>query len=164
MQVMAAFAGRLAAVVPVLLLLGVHEALGQGTALTATGTQDLNFGTIFAGVPGQVLRTDAANAGRFDLRGHPRSEVSVTFTLPAALTASGGRTIPLVFSPNDGGRNNQNNATTATAFDPRVPLITDLGTPGRLFIYLGGRVTPSPTVTAGTYQATITLTSAYTGN
>jgi hypothetical protein len=162
---MAAFAGRLAIVVLVLLLGTAHGARAQGgTQLTATGTQDLNFGTIFPGVPEQVLRTDAANAGRFDVRGHPRAEVRITVTLPAALTASGGRTIPLVFGPNDGGSSNLNNALIATAFDPRVPLITTLGTPGRLFVFLGGTLTPGPTATAGTYQATITLTSAYTGN
>lgn len=163
-MVTAAFAGRLASLVVLMLVVLGGDARAQGRPLTATGTQTLNFGTVFPGVPERVNRTDAANAGRFDVRGRILAEVRITFTLPTALTASGGRTIPLVFGPNDGGRNTQNNATTAQAFDPRVPLVTRLGIPGRLYIFLGGTLNPSPTTTAGTYQATITLTSAYTGN
>lgn len=158
----AGFAVRIISLVA-LLLLTWRSSQAQGTP-TATGTQDLNFGMVFPGVSEVVSRTDAANAGRFDVRGILLLEVRITLTLPAALTASGGRTIPLVFGPNDGGRNTQNNAATATAFDPRVPLVTRLGLLGRLYIFLGGRANPASTTTAGTYQATITLTSAYTGN
>ena len=146
-----------------LLVLGQH-AEAQGRPLTVSGDQLLNFGNVFPGVPEVVSRTDAANAGRFEVRGRILSEVSITFTLPPALTASGGQSIPLVFGPNDAGRNTQNNATTAQAFDPRVPLVTRLGAPGRLFVFLGGTLNPPPTAGAGTYLATITLTSAYTGN
>lgn len=160
----AAFAARLSLLVLVSQLALGQVAEAQGRPLTATGTQDLNFGAVFPGVSEQVLRTDAANAGRFEVRGRILAEVRITLTLPATLNASGGRTIPLVFGPNDGGRNTQNNASSATAFDPRVPLVTRLGLPGRLFIFLGGRLNPPSTATAGTYQATITLTSAYTGN
>ena len=162
-MVKAAFAVRLVCGLAVALLPG-SRAEAQGRPLTATGDQQLNFGTVFAGVQQVVSRTDAANAGRFEVRGRVNSEVSITLTLPPALTASGGRTIPLVFGPNDGGRNNQNNATTAQVFDPRVPLITTLGTPGRLFVFLGGTISPPLTASAGDYLATITLTSAYTGN
>ena len=58
----------------------------------------------------------------------------------------------------------ERNKATAQAFDPRVPLVTTLGTPGRLFVFLGGSISPPLTATAGDYLATITLTSAYTGN
>lgn len=133
-------------------------------AQTATGLQDLNFGTVFPGVPEVVVRTDAARGGRFDVRGFLLLEVRITMTLPATLNASGGRTIPLVWGANDGGRNTSNNAATATAFDPRVPMVTRFGLLGRLYIFLGGRANPGPTTTAGTYTATITLTAAYTGN
>lgn len=159
----AALAVRVLAVALVAKAAFVTSATAQGQPLRATGAQDLNFGIVFPGVQERVSRTDPANAGRYELRGRRLAEVRITFTLPPALTASGGRTIPLVFGPNDGGRNFFNNATNAQAFDPRVPLVTRLGL-GRLYIFLGGTLNPSPTTTAGNYQATITLTSAYTGN
>jgi hypothetical protein len=136
----------------------------QGQALNATGRQQLNFGAVFPGVPEVVSRTDAANGGRFDLRGRRNSELRITMTLPASLTAPGGLVLPLLFGPNDGGWNTSNVIASARAFDPRVPLVTRLSNRGRLYIYLGGTALPSGTQRSGTYTATVTLTAAYTGN
>lgn len=136
----------------------------QARPLTAGGSRQLDFGSLFPGVPATVLRTDAVRAGRFNLRGTRRVEVRISFTLPAALTAPGGRTLPLLFGAGDGGFATSNTIGAATAFDPRVPLITRLGNSGRLFVWMGGRALPSTTQSAATYTGTITLTSAYTGN
>ena len=144
-------------------LIQMASAVAQGVP-TAVGSRTLNFGPVFPGLVGQVARTDAANAGRFNLRGRRNAEVQVTLTLPATLTAGGGRTMPLGFGANDGGFDTRNRAGSARAFDPRIPLVTRLGNNGRLFVFLGGSVMPSPVQPAGTYNATITLTVAYTGN
>jgi hypothetical protein len=142
----------------------VHEGQAQGRPLSAAGGRNLNFGAVFPGVPEIVRRTETARAGRFNLRGTNRAEVQITFSLPVALTASGGRTMPLAWGPNDGGWNTANNINTARAFDPRVPLVTRLSNGGRLFLFLGGTALPASTQRSGTYTATVTLTAAYTGN
>jgi hypothetical protein len=148
----------------VMLAGGVGRPLLAQRALNPNGTRTLNFGNIFPGVRTTVLRTDAAAAGRFNLTGANRLEVRITFTLPAALTASGGRTMPLQFAAGDGGFALTNTIAAATAFDPRVALVTRLSNRGRLFIWMGGTALPTPTQRAGTYTATIILTAAYTGN
>lgn len=142
----------------------VQDLQAQARPLSAAGARQLNFGTVFPGVPEIVRRNDAANAGRFTLRGTNSAEVQITLTLPVALTASAGRTMPLVWGPNDGGWNTANNLATARAFDPRVPLVTRLSNRGRLFLYLGGTALPTSTQRSGTYTATVTLSAAYTGN
>lgn len=147
-----------------LLVLAPLRGVRAQAAPTTSGTNDLNFGPVIPGIATQILRTDAANAGRFELRGTRSAEVQITLTLPAAMTAGGGRTMPLTFGPNDGGYDTRNALRNAPAFDPRVPLVTRLGNSGKLYVWLGGTVTPSGVQPAGTYSATITLTAAYTGN
>lgn len=141
-----------------------RQASGQGRALNPVGRQMLDFGNVFPGVRTATLRTDAVKAGRFDLTGSNRAELRIIFTLPMALTAPAGQTLPLVFAAGDGGVSQSNSIASATAFDPRVPLIIRLSGTGRLFIWLGGTAVPSSTQQAATYTGTITLTAAYTGN
>src|SRR5258708_6737611 len=134
------------------------------SAPSVTGTQLLNFAPVFPGIPARVDRADAVNAGVFDIRGRAKAEVQVTLTLPASLTLPGGQALPLQFTANDAGFSATNAAATATPFDPRVSLVTRLGNPGKLYIWLGGTALPSTTQAPGLYQGTITITAAYTGN
>lgn len=143
---------------------GIGKAEAQGRPLQLSGANPLTFAVVFPGIPEIVSRTDAVNAGAFQVRGQNRSEVVLTMTLPAMLTAAGGRSLPLQFGPNDGGWNIQNDRATARAFDPRVNLVVRLSQQGRLFLWLGGTALPSATQTAGDYIGTVTLAAAYTGN
>jgi len=141
-----------------------QRAEAQGRPLSVSGAQQLDFGAIFPGVPAIVVKGDPTFAGRFNVTGIRNSEVQLTFTLPAALSGPGGRTLPLQFGPADGGWNTQNAVATAQAFDPRVPLVTRLSNNGRLYLWLGGTALPSGTQGSGAYAGTITLAAAYTGN
>jgi len=138
------------------------------SAITVTGTQDLDFGFLLRGVD-RTLAATASAGGTFLVEGEPGAEVSLDFgTLPGTLdcvTASCGiETIPLVnptaaWSLNGGG--------TTTAFTPPAtaagshPALNGLG---ELEVYLGATAQPGAAQSAGTYEATITLTAAYTGN
>ncbi len=156
--------GRIVMVAAALTAAGAGQSTAQGRPLSVAGSRDLTFGTLFPGVPQTIVRTDAANAGQFQVSGTRNLEVRAQLTLPSLMTAPGGATMALSFAPGDGGYNTQNNIGTAQAFDPGVPLVTRLPGTGRLFIWLGGTVLPSGTQAAGAYAALITLTVAYTGN
>jgi len=161
-------AGRIVGAVLLVMTAGAGRMMAQGgpppRALTAGGSQNLDFGALISGVPTTILRTDTRSAGRFDLRGDRQAEVRIDLTLPVALTGPGGRTLPLQFGPADGGYNTANNVGSSQAFDPQAPLIARLGNSGRLYIWLGGTALPAVNQVSGTYTATVTLTAAYTGN
>ncbi|HKI94942.1 MAG TPA: hypothetical protein VJ992_06590 [Gemmatimonadales bacterium] len=135
---------------------------GGGRPLSVFGRQTLNFGTVLPGVPTTISRTDALNAGEFEVRGRKDTQVAIDLTLPAEMTA-GALSLPLQFGPGDGGYSQAGTIAAATVFDPRVQLVTTLGANGRLYVYLGGTALPGPQQGAGTYSGTIVLTVAYTG-
>lgn len=168
MQQRARQSGRLtklasAAVVAAFVMLSPAAAAAQrgGRPLTVTGNQGLAFGTVFPGVPMTVSRTDALNAGQFQIRGANGSPVRVDFTLPAAMTGPGGMTLPMVFGAADGGYAQSNAIGAAIPFDPRTPLSTALSGQGRLFLWLGGQILPPAQLAPGAYSATITVTVTY---
>lgn len=134
-----------------------------GRPLNASGTRSLTFGTIFPGLPGTVLRTDAARAGAFQITGQKNTDVRITFTLPAALSV-GGLVVPLAFAAGDGGVSTSGTIGTATAFDPRVPLTARLSGQGRLYLYLGASALPAGQAAAGAYAADITISVCYVGD
>lgn len=155
--------GRWLAVAFMLLLAAPAWAQG-GRPLQVRGIQGLTFGTVLAGVPWVVPRTDVANTAQFEIRGERQAEVLVTFLLPVALTGPGTAALPLSFGPADGGYSPDDNIARASPFDPHVPNPVVLPTNGRGTVYLGGTVSPPPSTPAGAYTATLTLTVAYTGN
>jgi spore coat protein U-like protein len=126
--------------------------------LTATGVNDLNFGSVPAGSP-TTPASLASQAGRFDITGEPAAPVSVTFTLPTDLTGAGG-TIPITFGTTD-GLEWAPFPTAFTTFDPTVPYLTAIDGTGNLTIGISGTVNPPSGTTTGTYTGTITLTVAY---
>ena len=146
-------------VIGLALVATLPPALGaQGKPLNVTGVRGLTFGVVFPGVPRVVLRTDAANAGQFDI-GHAKfSPIQITFTLPAVMNGPAGATMPLVFGANDGGYSSPETITSQVGFDPRVAFATALDKNGRAAVFLGGRAQPAPSQRAGNYTATITMT------
>ena len=126
--------------------------------LTATGVNDLDFGTVPAGTPSTPASL-AAQAGRFDITGEPTSTVFVTFTLPTDLTGAGG-TIPIAFGATD-GLEWAPFPTAFTNFDPTVPYVTAIDGTGNLTIGISGTVSPPAGTTTGDYTGTIVLNVAY---
>jgi len=132
--------------------------------VAATADQDLRFGAVLPGLATVVPRTDAVNAGRFQIRGAKNTEVVVQLTLPSAMTAPGGAQLLLSFGNTDGGFGTRPAIGASQSFDPSLPLVAQLSQSGRRYLWLGGTVQPLPTQAAGDYAATITVTVAYTGN
>lgn len=159
--------GRVVAGAAVIAALGVsrpHAVVAQGHGgkpITATANQNLTFGTVIPGVAVMILRTDALNSGQFQIRGQNGQPVQVVFTLPTALVGPSGSQLPLSFGAADGGYATSPTIGTATSFDPRTALNATLSGQGRLYLYLGGRVTPPAQLAPGAYSATITITVIY---
>jgi len=165
---------RIAAAAALLVLAGIETAAAQTTAtasvnatafvqgvapLTATGVNNLDFGTVTAG----TVRTPtsmSADAGRFNITGQPTTPVTVSFVLPTALTGFGGATIPIAFNATD-GLHWTAFPTTFVAFDPNAAFLTTLGASGALTIGISGTVSPAASTITGTYTGTVTLTVAY---
>jgi hypothetical protein len=138
---------------------------GHAQALTVTGIRDLQFQTVIAGIPTSVPRTNRQQAGFFRIRGARNAEVLIQFTLPTGLSSPGQVDMPCSFGPADGGYGTSPQVPSMVAFDPNSNLVTRLASNnGRLYIALGGTVSPPFTQTPGTYAATLTMTVTYTGN
>jgi hypothetical protein len=147
-----------------LMLSSAAPARAQARPLNPIARQNLMFGTLLPGVRSTVSRLDPANTGQFEIRGQRFTEVEIVLTLPAALVSLTGRTLPLEFGPADGGISTTNVIGASTAFDPRNPVRWILSNNGRAFVFLGGSAVPTSTQPGGSYQATVVLTVAYTGN
>lgn len=162
-------------------VLAQDVAVGQATAtvlavLTVTAPQDLNFGNVLQGVPTSVPRTDAANAGIFQIAGEGsvNQEVSMHMQLPDYLwnsTAGDQDRMVIAFSNTDctidttAGTPDTPGAGALVGEDPQNLPDTGIGgTDGVIRIYLGGTVHPTPDQRAGAYTADIVLTAAYTGD
>ena len=152
------------AVVATLFVFAGEALCAQGGTLMVTGDQDLQFGTVLPGIATPVSPTDAANAGRFEIRGDRDLELVIQFTLPAALVAPGGAVLPLAFGVTDGKWGARPSVPASQNFDPSVPLVAQLGRSGKLYLRLGGTAQPVPSQVSGDYAASITVTVAYTGN
>ncbi len=138
----------------------IATAFVSGVApLTASGVNNLNFGTVTAGGT-KTPSSLASDAGRFSISGEPLAPVTVSFTLPSVLTGPASGTIPISFSATDGLRWTAFPATFVS-FNPNAPLVTPLDALGNLLIGISGTVSPITGTTTGTYTGTVTLTVTY---
>ena len=159
------------AVAAVLLILPVAAAAQASGDITATANvlqplsvargQDLDFGSVFPGVSRTVL-PDGTTAGRFDISGEGASEIDIDFTLPNVLDGPSSATMPVSFG------NNSAAWGTATSggpfpFDPTTGTTQNLEA-GAMMVFIGGTVDPAVDQAAGTYNGTVTMMVAYTGN
>lgn len=157
-----------AAALLVLPIAAAAQASGTVTAtanvlqpLSVTGTRTLTFGSVLPGVARTVPPTDV-NSGMFDISGEGTSEVDIDFTLPTVLDhTTSSETIGISFGANS--------AAWATGsggpfpFDPNTGTTQNLDA-GAMIVFIGGTVDPAFDQVAGTYENTVTMTVAYTGN
>lgn len=145
-----------------LCLTGASPLLAQGRPIRVEGVKPLAFGTILAGTPAAIVRTDPVRAGQINIAAQPQSPIILQLSLPSAMTGPLGATIPLVFGANDAGFSAQGAIGSQAAFDPRNSTVVITNSQnGRGSVYLGGRAQPGFSQQPGTYTGVITLTVAY---
>jgi hypothetical protein len=118
--------------------------------------RDLAFGTILSGTTTSVSKT-SANSAQWRFTGTFTIGGSFVLTLPTTLTGP-GTAIPITFSAVDGQRSTTNNPMTGSSFNPHnsQSVVLFIGT---LYVWLGASVSSPLNQTAGTYSATVVLTT-----
>ena len=129
---------------------------GGGGDLVVTRLADLSFGTMYAGMPTQVLHTDAT-AAQFEVQGPRDATVLVTFSLPSSIR-SGANTLPVMFQPGDASWSGQDRPSGRTTFDPAAGTTVVVPRSRRFYVWLGGTVSPPMSQPAGSYAGTLTVT------
>jgi hypothetical protein len=135
----------------------------KGTVLTRisiVSTYDLDFGnSVLPGIPVAVNKTNS-NAGQFSLEGEPYSQIYIKLALPTTLT-NGSDKMPISFSSTDGGYRTNGPMKT---FDPNSSTTARFTNKGTMKIYLGGKIMPDHSQSAGIYDAPVEISLYYTGN
>ena len=123
-------------------------------AISVTGTQDLDFGTIAST---QVVTVQARNGGRFTIQGTSSTPVLIEFTsLPAALGPNLG------LSAWTGLANTSPGSGGAAAFTPSPggTRSATLATNGRYFLWFGATLNAT-NAAPGTYTVPVVITVVY---
>jgi hypothetical protein len=130
----------------------------HGKPFMAFSKRDLTFGKVFPGIEESVMSSDPRHAGLFEIQGTADSPVRVEFVLPDALRSAHGAQLPVEFGHGDGQADFSRGRYHGVYFDPRTPLVADLGPNGKLWVRLGGTVLPARDQAGGAYHATISIT------
>lgn len=144
--------------------------------LTGVGVTPLAFGSIVPGTTSVIVLPRTPSGGEWRLSGvRNRRSISISFSLPAALTGPGGATIPLSFNGDYAGlceidNNGQCVLASYVTWNPvTTPTFNDTPeriSPGRprysydqYSVYIGGELLPSATGhRAGAYTGSIGVT------
>lgn len=137
------------------------------SAMTVTGTNDLNFGNVTPGTPKAVDKTDFGTAGEWSIAGPTAAEVQISFVLPDSLrTATTAMQVTFLAtdaSYEDGTGGGQ--AAPAGNINPQNTNLVNLsGVDGSMTVWIGGLTSPSVGQAGGNYSADIEITVTLTGN
>jgi hypothetical protein len=128
--------------------------------ITVAGVRNLSFGFVTRGIPASVSPSDVVKSGEWSI-GIPAAKlIRLTFTLPANLVGPGAATLPITFGSSDAWRKETSGLAAGIFFDPNTPVTFLILLGPALTVRLGGRVSPSVSQIAGSYQATVILTMA----
>lgn len=134
--------------------------------LSVVPVQDLDFGTVIPGV-NTTIGPRSPNAGVWEVTGTPGAYVAISFTLPTLLDniqAAPGVTMPITFGNNSARWRRRNPALGGGQhFDPSVGATGRLGGKARprMYVYIGGTVSPGVTQLPGLYQGTVIISLFY---
>jgi hypothetical protein len=131
-----------------------------------TVNNNLEFGSVFPGVPKSISKKSPGEAAEFHISGTPNAEITIDFSLPTYMHTSGNNMV-LQYSATDCAMDSSAVPDQANPgrdnLNPWQTMTYRLGTNG-LTIWLGATVVPLQMQRPGSYSATVTLTVTYTGN
>ncbi|MEO8200817.1 MAG: hypothetical protein ABI679_09880 [Gemmatimonadota bacterium] len=138
------------------LMLGTAGALSA--QLTVTGLRNLAFGSVIKGIPSSVTPSDPVKSGQFEFITPIGSNVRIQFTLPTRLNGPAGSKLTISFGTTDAIALGQGPTSQPVTFNPNTAQTFNIVSSNRIWVFLGGRVTPTANQTTGSYTNTVTLT------
>lgn len=127
--------------------------------LVVQGIRDLQFGTVFPGIPANVQPTDPIQSGHFYFSTPSLgTRVRVRFTLPSQLNGPGGATMSISFGGGDAMIQGTAAASQPVFFNPQSNQNFLMVTSRDANVWLGGTVSPAVGQAAGGYAAPVVLT------
>lgn len=126
--------------------------------LTVTGLRNLAFGPVIQGVPSSVSPNDPVRSGQFEFIVAIGSRVRLRFTLPTRLNGPAGARLNINFGNTDAIALGQGPTSVPVTFNPHAPQTFNIVSSNRVWVFLGGRVTPTAAQATGNYTNTVTLT------
>ena len=136
----------------------VCTAGGLKAQLTVVGLRNLAFGAVIQGVPSAVAPNDPVKSGQYEFIVAIGSRVRLQFTLPTRLNGPAGAQLTITFRTTDGIALGQGPTSVPVTFNPNVAQTFNIVSSNRIWVFLGGRVSPTAGQTTGNYTNTVTLT------
>jgi hypothetical protein len=140
------------------LALAVGTTRGVSAQLTVTGLRNLAFGPVIQGIASTVTPNDPVKSGQFEFITPLGSQVRIQFTLPTRLNGPSGGRLTIAFGTTDAIALGQGPTSVPVTFNPNTAQTFNIVSSNRIWVFLGGRVTPTATQTTGAYTNTVTLT------
>jgi hypothetical protein len=122
-------------------------------AIGVTAVRGLDFGTLLPGMSQAVPATEGL--ARAEVLIEAQGRVTVSLSLPAALTSPTGASVSLSFAEGDGIY--RIGAGDAVPYDPRSPFSISVRGNSTVAVFLGGRATTVDTQPSGVYSGTVTV-------
>jgi hypothetical protein len=138
------------------LVLGTSR--GLSAQLTVTGLRNLAFGPVIQGIPSSVAPNDPLDSGQFEFITPIGSQVRIQFTLPTRLNGPSGKRLTISFGTTDAIALGQGPTSVPVTFNPNTAQTFNIVSSNRIWVFLGGTVTPTATQATGAYANTVTLT------
>lgn len=143
-----------------LLVCGLLLAASRGASaqLTVSGLRNLAFGPVIQGVASSVSPNDPVKSGQFEFIVPIGSRVRLQFTLPTRLNGPSGGRLTISFGTTDAVALGQGPTSVPVTFNPNTTQTFNIVSSNRIWVFLGGRVTPTAGQTTGAYTNTVTFT------
>lgn len=124
--------------------------------LTVTPLRDLAFGWVVPNVAKHILPSDPVRSAQWEFLVPIGSQVRLQFSLPNRLN-SGNNRLNISFGASDGIATGTAPSSVPVTFDPRTAQTFNIVTSDRIWVFLGGTVSPTRNQRAGVYRNTVTL-------
>ncbi|MEP7326259.1 MAG: hypothetical protein ABI836_09955, partial [Gemmatimonadota bacterium] len=113
---------------------------------------------VIRGVPSSISPSDPTRSGQFEFIVPIGSRIRLQLTLPTRLNGPAGAQLTISFNNTDGIALGQGPTSVPVTFNPNQAQTYNIVSSNRIWVFLGGRVSPTAAQTTGNYTNTVTLT------